>query len=87
MSAYYVSDELENLRRYIERIAAYTLLIKRLIPDIRSGSLVTMKQLMGMSGLGCPEIIKAIESKPLPKPLPLGPWNFGWDEKVQKNGC
>ena len=47
-------------------------------------SLVTMKQLMGMSGLSRPEIIKAIESKSLPKPMPLGPWNFGWDEKVIK---
>ena len=47
-------------------------------------SLVTMKQLMGMSGLSRSEIINAIESKSLPKPLPLGPWNFGWDEKVIK---
>jgi predicted DNA-binding transcriptional regulator AlpA len=48
-------------------------------------SLITMKQLMGMSGLSHSEIINAIESRSLPKPLPLGPWNFGWDEKVIKN--
>ena len=48
------------------------------------GSLVTMGQLMGMSGLSRSEIINAIESKSLPKPLPLGPWSFGWDEEVIK---
>ena len=47
-------------------------------------SLVTMKQLMGMSGLSRSEIVNAIESNSLPKPLPLGPWNFGWDEKEIK---
>lgn len=48
-------------------------------------SLINIKQLMAMSGLSRSEILTAIESGSLPNPLPLGPWNFGWEEEVVKN--
>ena len=78
-----VSDELENLRRYMKELQLETLLIKRLIlKDIVKWIHWAMKQLMGMRV--SPRNNKSHRIEVIAKPLPLGPWNFGWDEKVIK---
>tara|TARA_B100001250_G_C19357347_1_gene596093 strand:- start:424 stop:579 length:156 start_codon:yes stop_codon:yes gene_type:complete len=43
-----------------------------------------MKELMALSGLNREEIEDAVKSGSLSKPLPLGPWSVGWDEKIIK---